>query len=178
MRIRPTRVQGIWELIPEPINDERGSFARILDVDQLDLEAIAFELHQANVSSNARAGTLRGMHYQAAPHGEIKVVRCTRGAVFDVGVDLDPTSPTYREWHAAELTPENGMALLLGPCIAHGFQTLVDDSDVHYLMGAPYIAEAQRGVRWNDPAFGIAWPEPASQRIISERDQALPLMTD
>lgn len=176
MRIEPSPVSGIWDLISEPIGDERGWFSRLVDTEQFAEEAIPFTVYQANASFNAQCGTLRGMHFQTEPHGEIKVVRCTRGAIFDVGVDIDPNSPTYLQWHGVELTPDNGHALLLGPRIAHGFQTLLPDSEVHYLMGTPYLADAQAGIRWDDPAIAIEWPADPEVRIISERDRSFPLL--
>jgi dTDP-4-dehydrorhamnose 3,5-epimerase len=122
---------------------------------------------QANASFNARAGTLRGMHFQREPHGEPKVVRVTRGAVFDVAVDL-----RTRAWHGVELTTANGLAFLIPAGMAHGFVTLEDDTEVLYLMGHAYVAGAASGVRWDDPAFGIAWPRPPA--VISDRDAAWP----
>jgi dTDP-4-dehydrorhamnose 3,5-epimerase len=176
MRVEPTRVNGIWEIHLEPRHDERGWFARLVDTEEITRCALQFEIRQSSASFNRSAGTLRGMHFQAEPHGEIKVVRCTRGAVFDVGVDIDPASSSYGQWHGLELTPDNERALLLGPRIAHGFQTLMDDTEVHYLMGAAYVPEAQRGIRWDDPRVGIAWPAAPHGRVISDRDQTLPLL--
>jgi dTDP-4-dehydrorhamnose 3,5-epimerase len=129
---------------------------------------------QCNASFNARAGTLRGMHYQAEPHGEPKLVRCTRGAIFDVAVDLRAGSPTYCRWYGVELSADNRYAFYIPPVLAHGFQTLTDDCEVLYQMGERYVAEAARGVRWDDPAFGIEWPEADGERIISERDASYP----
>ncbi len=116
-------------------------------------------------------GTLRGLHYQAEPHGESKLVRCVRGAVFDVAVDLRPASATYRRWHGAELSAENRLAFYIPEGLAHGFQTLTDDSEVLYQMGSAYVPDSARGVRFDDPAFAIEWP-PADSRIVSERDRA------
>ena len=130
---------------------------------------------QCSTSFNARAGTLRGMHYQADPHGEAKLVRCTRGAVHDVIVDLRPDSPTHRRWFGIELSADNGTALYVPVGMAHGFQTLEDGSEVLYMMGHEYVPDAARGVRWDDPGFGIEWPEPpAGGRTISARDAAYP----
>jgi dTDP-4-dehydrorhamnose 3,5-epimerase len=129
---------------------------------------------QCNASFNAKKDTLRGMHYQADPHGESKLVRCVRGAIFDVAVDLRPGSETQLGWHGVELSAENGRAFYIPAGFAHGFQTLTDDSEVLYQMGHAYVPEAARGVRWNDPAFGIEWPEPAGNRVLSERDASYP----
>ena len=134
---------------------------------------------QSSVSTNARAGTLRGLHFQAAPHAEQKLVRCTKGAMFDVVVDLRPDSPTYARWYGAELSPENGRMLYVPEGCAHGFQTLEDDTHVGYDISVPFVPEAADGVRWNDPALGIDWPEPPTDgRIISPRDAALPFLSD
>lgn len=114
------------------------------------------------------------MHYQTAPHGESKLVRCTAGALFDVAVDLRAESPTYCDWHGIELSARNGRALYIPPGLAHGFQTLVDETEVLYMMGNPYVAESARGVRFDDPAFSIKWPIATGPRTISERDRSYP----
>jgi dTDP-4-dehydrorhamnose 3,5-epimerase len=132
------------------------------------------EVVQCNASFNAKRNTLRGMHYQAEPHGESKLVRCVRGEVFDVAVDLRRDSPTYRRWHGVELTAENGLALYIPAGLAHGFQTLTDDCEMLYQMGNRYVPEAARGVRFDDPAFGIIWREPKGDLVISERDSSYP----
>jgi dTDP-4-dehydrorhamnose 3,5-epimerase len=128
---------------------------------------------QSSVSFNSRPGTLRGMHFQEAPHAEDKLVRCTRGAIYDVIVDLRPASPAYCRWFGIELTPDNGRELLIPKGCAHGFQTLLGDTEVHYQMSYPYVPGAGRGVRWDDPAFGIEWPS-AGSRVMSERDASYP----
>jgi len=162
----------------EPIGDERGWFARTFDRELFRAHGIDDAVVQCNVSANARAGTLRGMHWQEAPHGEGKLVRCQRGALYDVALDLRRDSSTYLQWFAAELTPANGRSLFIAAGVAHGFQTLADDTEVHYQMTAPYVADAARGVRWDDPAFGIAWPEaPPGGRVIAERDRSYPDFT-
>ena len=127
---------------------------------------------QCNASFNAKRDTLRGMHYQAAPHGESKLVRCVRGAIFDVAVDLRADSPTYCGWHGVELTAQNRTAFFMPTGIAHGFQTLTDDCEVLYQMGHRYVPEAAQGVRWDDPVFAIRWPAPMGARRVSERDQS------
>lgn len=160
---------GCWLITLEPMGDERGWFARSFCRNEFARRGIDMEVVQANTSFNRLAGTLRGMHYQVAPHAERKLVRCARGAVFDVAVDLRAGSGTHCQWFATELTSENGRLLFLPEGVAHGFQTLVDDSEMSYLMSAEYHAAAARGVRWDDPAFGIPWP--AAERVISERDR-------
>jgi dTDP-4-dehydrorhamnose 3,5-epimerase len=131
------------------------------------------DLAQCSISRNDRAGTLRGLHFQTAPHEEAKLVRCTRGTIFDVIVDLRPDSPTHAEWIGVELDAEEGTALYVPKGFAHGFQTLVDETEVLYMISDPYVPEAASGVRWDDPAFGIEWP-PADVRVISERDRSWP----
>jgi dTDP-4-dehydrorhamnose 3,5-epimerase len=132
------------------------------------------DLSQVSVSYNRRRGTLRGMHWQAAPHAEAKVVRCTRGAIYDVALDLRPDVPTMRRWVGFELTAANSRALYIPEGCAHGFQTLSDDAEVLYLISAPYNPTAARGARWDDPAFAIEWPA-VDERIIADRDRNWPL---
>lgn len=157
--------------------DERGSFARTWCRDEMIEAGLAAELAQCSVSKNRRAGTLRGLHYQRAPHEEAKLVRCTRGRIFDVAVDLRTGSATRGRWVGVELDPENGRALYVPEGCAHGFQTLVDDSDVSYMISVPYAPEASAGVRWDDPDLAIEWPR-ATERTISGRDLALPGYAD
>ncbi|MBY0307950.1 MAG: dTDP-4-dehydrorhamnose 3,5-epimerase [Phycisphaerales bacterium] len=156
----------------EPIEDERGFFARAWCPDEFSREGLDARVAACNVSFNRRALTLRGMHYQAAPHGEAKLVRCTAGAIHDVIVDLRPSSPTYCRWHAVELSAGNRLALYVPAGFAHGFLTMSEASEVLYLMSRPHMPEAARGVRWDDPHFGIEWP--AQPRIISRRDEEYP----
>jgi dTDP-4-dehydrorhamnose 3,5-epimerase len=173
VRLSETPLPGAHVVELEPIGDERGWFARTFDAAtfaQLGLDA---RVSQCNASFNARAGTLRGMHFQAEPHGEAKLVRCTRGAVFDVIVDLRPDSPAFCRWFGIELRAGAAASLFVPARVAHGFQTLEDASEVHYQMSHHYVPEAARGVRWDDPAFGIEWPA-AAERIISERDASYP----
>jgi dTDP-4-dehydrorhamnose 3,5-epimerase len=153
--------------------DERGFFARIWDPGELGSAGMTPDLAQASISRSTRAGTLRGMHFQASPHEEAKLVRCVRGAIFDVVLDLRPDSTTYLAWYGVRLDEDNGKALYVPEGCAHGFQTLVQDSDVLYLISSPYVAESSSGVRWDDPAFAIEWPE-AAERTIGERDLAWP----
>jgi dTDP-4-dehydrorhamnose 3,5-epimerase len=173
VRFTPAPLDGAFVVDLEPIEDERGSFARSWSPEEFAAHGLSDRVAACNVSVNTAAGTLRGMHYQAAPHEEAKLVRCTAGAIYDVIVDLRPESPTHRGWFAAELTASNHTALYVPEGFAHGFQTLVPGSEVLYLMSTPYAAEAACGVRWDDPAFGIEWPRVA-QRAISERDRTYP----
>jgi dTDP-4-dehydrorhamnose 3,5-epimerase len=167
--LRDTPLSGLLEVHPERHADARGHFARTYDVEQLG------PIVQMSTSFNVHAGTLRGMHLQAEPHGEDKLVRCTRGAVFDVAVDLRPGSPTLHRWHGIELSADNGVALWIPRGFAHGFQTLTGDAEVLYAMSTPFVAGSGHGVRWDDPAFGIAWPEPPpGGRVMNERDASYP----
>jgi dTDP-4-dehydrorhamnose 3,5-epimerase len=174
MRFIETPLPGAWVIELEELADERGWFARTFDAEEFKARGLNPLVVQCNASFNARRGTLRGMHYQADPHGESKLVRCVRGAIFDVAVDLRPASATCRRWHGVELSAENGRALYIPAGLAHGFQTLTDESEVLYQMGDPYVPEAARGVRWDDPAFAIDWPEVDRERIIAEKDRAYP----
>lgn len=175
MIFRETAIQGACVVVPEPIEDERGMFARTFCADEFEARGLDSRVSQCNTSFNARAGTLRGLHLQTEPHGEAKLVRCTRGAIYDVAVDLRPHSPTFRRWFSVELTEANRLALFIPEGCAHGFQSLRDASEVVYQMSTPYVPGTERGVRWDDPAFGIEWPEPpAHGRTISERDASYP----
>ena len=172
MKLRDTAIAGVVEIDIELHADERGFFARAFCRDELAAHGIEFEVAQVNLSGNTARGTLRGMHWQALPVPDPKIVRCIRGRVYDVAVDLRPASPTFRRWTAVELDAERRNALHVPAGCAHGFLTLADDSELLYLMGAPYVAELARGVRWNDPAFAIDWP--AAPRTIAPRDAAYP----
>lgn len=176
MRIAPTPLAGVHLVEPEPVPDTRGFFARLVCADSFAAHGMVAEFPQCSVSWNRVAATLRGLHWQAAPHAEAKLVRCTRGAVFDVAVDLRPNSPSYRRWVARELSAENRLALYIPAGCAHGFLTLVDDTELFYQISAPHVPDAARGLRWNDPEIGIDWPmKPA---VMSERDAALPDWAD
>jgi dTDP-4-dehydrorhamnose 3,5-epimerase len=173
MRFEETPLAGAWVIEPERSEDERGFFARTFDAAEFARRGLDSRVVQSSTSYNRRAGTLRGMHYQADPHGEPKLIRCTRGAVFDVIVDLREDSATRLRWFGIELSEDNGRSLYVPIGLAHGFQTLADGSEVHYQIGHEYVPEAARGVRWDDPAFAIDWPAaPAGGRIISERDRS------
>jgi dTDP-4-dehydrorhamnose 3,5-epimerase len=165
----PTSVDGVLLVEIERREDERGFFARTWCADELAHHGLDAALSQCSISYNRVRGTLRGLHYQSAPHEEAKLVRCTRGRIFDVAVDLRPESPTFRRWTGHELTAENRAALYVPKGCAHGFQTLEDDAEVLYMISTPYVPAAARGVRWNDPAFAIAWP--LAEPILSDRDR-------
>jgi dTDP-4-dehydrorhamnose 3,5-epimerase len=175
VRFIETSLPGAFLLEPERISDERGFFARTWCAEEFRSRGLCTDWVQGSVSYNLRAGTLRGMHYQAAPATEVKLVRCSRGAIFDVLVDLRPDSPRYGSWEAFELTGDNRRQLYIPEGLAHGFQTLTHDVEVAYQISEYYRPELARGVRWNDSALGILWPA-CGQRVISARDQALPLL--
>jgi dTDP-4-dehydrorhamnose 3,5-epimerase len=173
MRFTELELAGAFAIELERIQDERGFFARTFDRDEFARHGLETEIVQTNTASNNREGTLRGLHYQAPPHAEAKLVRCTRGAVYDVVVDLRLDSPTFTRWVAVELTAENGTMLYVPKGFAHGYQTLADETETSYLMSTAYEASAARGVRWDDPAFGIEWPE-TPERTLNERDRSWP----
>jgi dTDP-4-dehydrorhamnose 3,5-epimerase len=172
MRFTETKVAGAFLIEPEPIADERGFFARTWCREEFTDHGLTGELAQANISFNHRKGTLRGLHYQAAPHAEAKLVRVTRGAIWDLALDLRRDSPTYLAWFGAELNDANRHMLYVPEGCAHGFLTLTDAAEVAYQMSAPYAAQAARGVRFDDPAFGIEWP--GEVVVINERDRTYP----
>jgi dTDP-4-dehydrorhamnose 3,5-epimerase len=174
MIFTPSPLPGAFIVEIEPHADERGFFARTYCAAEFAAQGLGPALHQCSVSYNARKGTLRGMHYQGAPHEEHKLVRCTAGAVFDVIVDIRDTSPTYRRWFGTELTAANRRSLFIPPGFAHGFLSLTDDAEVYYMISAAHVAEAGRGLRWNDPAFAINWP--SAPAVISSRDAKYPLL--
>jgi dTDP-4-dehydrorhamnose 3,5-epimerase len=172
MRFSETALAGVFQIELERHPDERGFFARTWCEKEFAGKGLNPRLVQCSISFNARKGTLRGVHYQAKPYPECKLVRCTRGSLYDVALDLRLNSPTYLRWIGAELTAENHRALYIPEGCAHGFLTLEDNTEALYQMSEFYYAEAARGVRWNDPAFSIEWPfEP---QVISERDSAYP----
>ncbi len=173
MRFKETELSGAWVIEPEPVEDERGFFERSWCAEDFAARGLECRLVQCGASYNRSKGTLRGMHYQAKPHGEAKLVRVTRGAIYDVAIDLRPHSPTFKRWMAVELSLDNRKLLFLPEGLAHGFQTLADDTEVFYQMSAPYHPESARGVRWDDPAFAITWPS-VERLIISERDRSFP----
>jgi dTDP-4-dehydrorhamnose 3,5-epimerase len=174
MRFSQTPLADAWVVELEQISDDRGWFSRTFDAEEFAAHGLNPSIVQCNASFNSKRDTLRGMHYQAEPHAESKLVRCVRGAIFDVAVDLRADSATLRGWHGVELSAENRRAFYIPAGLAHGFQTLTDDTEVLYQMGHHYVPEAAQGVRFDDPAFGIEWPESRGERIISEKDRAYP----
>lgn len=194
MRFIETKLKGAFIIEIEPHEDERGFFARTFCQEEFKAHGLNPRVVQCNISFNKKKGTLRGMHYQVAPYEEAKLVRCTRGAIYDVIIDLRPESPTFKQWIAVLLTSSDEQivvhrSLLTGLNVlfpaprsmlyvpegfAHGFQTLEDNTEVFYQMSEFYHPECARGVRWDDPAFGIEWPE-VEKRIICDRDLNYPL---
>ncbi|HSK80867.1 MAG TPA: dTDP-4-dehydrorhamnose 3,5-epimerase [Thermoanaerobaculia bacterium] len=173
MIFRETPLPGVWVLTPERFEDERGFFARTFCRRDFEARGLDPDIAQCSVSYNHRRGTLRGLHFQIAPHEEVKLVRVTRGAVWDVIVDLRPDSPTFRQHFGVVLSADEGNQLYIPKGMAHGFQTLADATEVFYQISAFYAPEAARGYRWDDPAFAIPWPEPVT--VMSEKDRNLPL---
>jgi len=172
MKFEETKLPGVFEIQIEPKADDRGFFARSWCRKEFEAHGLDARTAQCNISFNRRKGTLRGVHYQVPPYSEAKVVRCTHGSIYDVIVDLRPQSPTFKQWTAIVLTAEKrNMAYVPENC-AHGFLTLEDETEVFYLMSEFYDAASARGVRFDDPAFGIAWP--ATVEVISERDRTYP----
>ena len=169
MKFFETRLKGAFLIDIEPLEDERGFFARTWCRKEFEQHGIDADWVQCIISSNKRKGTLRGMHYQVAPFAEAKLVRCTLGAIYDVIIDLRPGSTTYCHWVSAELSAENCKMIYIPQGFANGFQTLVDNTEVFYQMSAFYAKEYARAIRWNDPQFKIHWPE--ADRIISKKDQ-------
>ena len=169
MVFQETNLKGVYIIEPERIEDERGFFARTWCKQEFQKCGINPKLVQCNISFNKKKGTLRGMHYQAAPCEEAKLVRCTTGAICDVIIDLRPDSETFKQWVTVELTAENRMMLYIPEGFAHGFLTLKDSTEVFYQMSEYFAPEYARGVRWNDPAFRINWPEKVV--VISEKDK-------
>ncbi len=172
MIFRETKLRGVFEIDCERKTDERGFFARSWCQREFESNGLNPKLVQCNVSFNTRRGTLRGMHYSVPPYAEAKVVRCTRGAIYDVVVDLRPGSPTFKSWVGMLLTAANRHMVYVPEGCGHGFLTLDDETEVFYQMSEFYNAESARGVRWNDPAFQIVWPEKVA--VISERDGTYP----
>jgi dTDP-4-dehydrorhamnose 3,5-epimerase len=172
MRFLPTELAGAVLIEPERRSDERGFFVRIFCEAEFAAAGLATHFPQANASGNPRAGTLRGLHYQRPPHAEIKVVRCTRGAIFDVILDLRHGSPSHGRWQGFTLSAANGHMLYVPEGFAHGYQTLEDDTEVSYRVSHPYAPGAEAGLRWDDPAFAIAWPRPVT--ALSQKDASWP----
>jgi dTDP-4-dehydrorhamnose 3,5-epimerase len=176
MIFNETKIGGVFLIEPERFEDERGFFAPSFSQREFEARGLAARFVENNISFNKRRGTLRGLHYQAAPHGQAKLVRCTSGAIFDVAVDLRRESPTFRQWVGVELSARNRLMLYVPGELAHGFQALEDDTEVFYQVSEFYRPDAYRGLRWNDPAFRIEWPDAAGP-IIIERDKSYPDFT-
>jgi dTDP-4-dehydrorhamnose 3,5-epimerase len=170
--IEETRLGGAHLLDVETREDPRGFFARLWCGEELALRGLDARISQVNVGFNLRRGTVRGLHFQRVPHAEVKLVRCTAGAVYDVIVDLRPESPTHRQWIGVELGAENHRQLYIPEGVAHGYQTLTDAAEVCYQTSMPYAPESATGVRFDDPAFGISWPEPVT--VVSDADRSWP----
>jgi dTDP-4-dehydrorhamnose 3,5-epimerase len=168
-----TVLNGVYVIEPERFEDERGFFAPSFSEREFEARGLASRFVENNISYNRRRGTLRGLHYQMAPHGQAKLVRCTRGSIFDVAVDLRPASPTFRQWVGVELTADNRRMFYIPGNMGHGFQTLEDDTEVFYQVSTAFRPDASSGLRWDDPAFGIEWPLP-DERIIVARDSSYP----
>jgi len=176
MKFAPTKISGVSLVQLECHADERGHFARTWCEKEFAAAGLNPHISQCSTSFNLKRGTLRGLHFQIAPHAEDKLVRCTRGAIFDVAVDLRPGSPTFKQWLGMELSATNGLALYIPQGFAHGFQTLADDSEVFYQMSQIYHPESSRSLRWNDAEIGVQWPSVPT--VISERDRNAPLLQD
>ena len=174
MKVLETELAGVLILEPEPMADDRGFFARTWDATDLEARGFTGRVHQVSVAFNEVAGTLRGLHFQAAPYEEAKTVRCTAGAVFDVAVDLRAGSQTRHRWVGVELSAGNRRSLFIPEGCAHGYVTVTDAAEVQYQISAPYRPAAAHGYRWNDPTLAIAWPTQIVR--ISARDAALPLV--
>ena len=173
MIAKPTKLSGAFIIEPEPFPDERGFFARSWSEQEFQALGVDGHFIEGNTSFNKEAGTLRGMHYQAAPHAQAKLVRCTQGSIYDVGVDLRPDSETFRQWIGVELSATNRRMLYVAPGFAHGYLALMDNTEVHYQVTAAYAPKSAGGFRWNDPAFNIEWPAVESLNI-NQRDREYP----
>jgi len=173
MIFKETQLKGAFIIETQPIGDNRGFFARAWCQKEFEAHGLISSFVQANVTFSPKLGTLRGLHYQIAPHEEVKLVRCTRGAIYDVIIDLRPKSPTYKQWLATNLTADNCKMIYIPGGFAHGYQILMDDTEVFYQVGQFYAPEYERGIRWNDPGFAVDWPI-NSPLILSEKDKRWP----
>jgi dTDP-4-dehydrorhamnose 3,5-epimerase len=176
MRFEPTPLAGATLIHPDPRTDERGSFARAFCAREFAAAGLETTYVQTSIGDNARAGTVRGMHFQRAPHAEVKLVRCIKGAIYDVIVDMRETSPTYLRWFGTDLTEDNGLTLYVPQGFAHGYQALSDGATVLYMASAFYAPEAEGGLRHDDPRLAIAWPLPVA--ALSPRDAQHPLLAE
>ena len=174
MRFTQTNVSGAYLIDPNPHHDERGRFMRVWCSREFAENGLEFVPVQANMGFSFQKGTIRGMHFQDAQAPEAKLVRCTKGAIFDVVLDLRAGSPSYGKWYGAELSEENGQMLYVPALCAHGHQTLKDSTEIHYMASGSYTPSAVRGVRFDDPVFSIEWPLPAT--AVSEQDRNWPLV--
>jgi dTDP-4-dehydrorhamnose 3,5-epimerase len=172
MLFTKTELEGAWIVDAQPARDARGAFARTFCEREFGAHGLETRFPQHSTSQNVERGTLRGMHFQRAPHAEVKLVRCLKGAMLDVIIDLNPGSPTFRRWTAVELSAANMRQLYIPKGFAHGFQTLEADCEVGYLISEFYAPDVATGVRWNDPAFAIQWPLPVT--VMSDKDKAWP----
>lgn len=170
MKFMPSELPGAYIIEPEPIKDNRGFFARSFCQKEFENQGLQCNFVQNNISWNRERGTLRGMHYQLSPHAEVKLIRCTRGAIYDVIIDLRPDSPTYCKWVGVELTADNYRMFYVPENFAHGYQTIEPDTEVFYLVSEFYTPASERGVRWNDPIFNIKWP--LTDPIVSVKDRS------
>lgn len=175
MKFLPTKLDGAWVIALNELTDERGFFARTFCAETLSGKGLESHFPQHSMSYSQLRGTLRGLHFQRAPHAEVKIVRCLRGKIWDVLLDLRPGSPTYLQWEAFELSPDNRLQLYVPKGFAHGFQALTGDVEVSYMISEPFKPEAASGVRYDDPAFGIAWPLPVT--AISDKDRTWKLIS-
>lgn len=173
MIFKETKLKGAFIIEVEPMRDNRGFFARAWCQKEFEAHGLITNFVQANVTFSPKKGTLRGLHYQIAPHEEVKLVRCTRGAIYDVIIDLRPESLTYKQWLGTELSAGNRKMIYIPGGFAHGYQIYMGDTEVFYQVGQFYAPEYERGIRWDDPAFGIEWPI-ASPLLLSEKDKRWP----
>jgi dTDP-4-dehydrorhamnose 3,5-epimerase len=174
MRFTKTHIANAWVIDPEPHEDDRGRFMRAWCTREFSEHGLAFLPVQANMGFSIHKGTVRGMHFQEAPALEAKLMRCTRGVIFDVVLDVRPESPTYGQWYGVELSADNGRMLYVPEHCAHGYQTIEDHTEIYYMASEAFSANSARGMRFDDPAFGIQWPLPVT--LISEQDRNWPLV--
>jgi dTDP-4-dehydrorhamnose 3,5-epimerase len=175
--VAETSLPGVFTIDVEPLPDDRGFFARVWDAEVLATRGLDARVSQSSIAYNHRAGTLRGLHFQIPPHAETKLVRCTRGAIYDVVVDVRRASATYLRWLAVELTDDNRRTLYIPAGFAHGYQTLQDATEVWYQMSVPHAPDCARGIRWDDPRLGIEWPvPPAGGRVVAPKDERWPAL--
>jgi dTDP-4-dehydrorhamnose 3,5-epimerase len=176
MTVTDTAIPGVFVIESDAFHDDRGWFTPAWVASELDARGLSARIAQCSMAFNRARGTIRGLHFQAAPFEEVKTVRVLRGAIFDVAVDIRPASPTFKQWVGVELTAANGRMLYVPEGFAHGYQTLDDETEILYFVSTAYSPAHQRGVRWNDPAFGVRWPLGAPTKI-HDRDRAYPDFT-